>query len=278
MSAERPLSFNWDINWVCDYGCPYCWFHGKWEELRPRSPALPVERILRAWERTHARYGPAKVSITGGEPLLYPGFTEIVAGISRRHAVEVISNLSRDVSGLVASCRGREVTVNPSFHPLRADAEVFIPRALALKEAGMLKAVTVVAWPPLVARLAELQALFRGKGLSLTVQPFQGEHDGRRYPEAYTPEQRRGIEPDLGSRGGETFRMGAMTTRGRLCHAGRRYAVIHPDGTAQRCGGAAGEDRVLGNFFSDGFSLLESPRPCASDSCPCNEWAFLLDT
>ena len=277
MSGDRPLSFNWDISWVCDYDCPYCWFHGKWEELRPRSPALPVERILRAWERIHARHGRAKVSITGGEPLLYPGFTEIVAGISRWHAVEVISNLSRDVAGLIAACRGREVTVNPSFHPLRADAESFIPRALALKEAGMLQAVTVVAWPPVVARIPQLQTLFSGRGLRLTVQPFQGEHGSLRYPEAYTPQERRVIEPDLGSRGGKPLRMEALSTRGRLCHAGRRYAVIHPDGTAQRCGGAEGEDRVLGNFFAEDFSLLEAPRPCGAETCPCNEWAFLLE-
>jgi hypothetical protein len=23
--------------------------------------------------------------------------------------------------------------------------------------------------------------------------------------------------------------------------------------------------------------LLEAPRPCSAEACPCNEWAFLLE-
>jgi MoaA/NifB/PqqE/SkfB family radical SAM enzyme len=32
----------------------------------------------------------------------------------------------------------------------------------------------------------------------------------------------------------------------------------------------------MGNFFDQDFEMLDKPMPCKSQSCPCNEWAFLL--
>lgn len=52
--------------------------------------------------------------------------------------------------------------------------------------------------------------------------------------------------------------------------------MIHPNGDVLRCGGFYSQDAKIGNIEDTGFKLLEEAYPCASEICPCNEWAFLL--
>jgi organic radical activating enzyme len=274
---KHELSFNWDIHWVCNYNCPYCWFAGKWEEAGRRSRVFPPETIIAAWERMHRLYGPVKLSITGGEPFIYPRFDEIIEGISRHHFVEIISNLSRDISGFIEKVKGRNVVVNPSFHALSADSEDFIRKVKALREHNMVQAVTFLAWPPLVRDISRFQKEFEGHSIRLNLQPFNGEYEGRRYPESYTAEEKRIITPDLGERGDKPFSLERTSTKGRLCNAGKKYGVIHPDGTVLRCGGMNAADAAIGNIYSKDFRLNDRAKPCTAEICPCNEWAMLLE-
>ena len=55
--------------------------------------------------------------------------------------------------------------------------------------------------------------------------------------------------------------------KGKLCRMGQMYARIYPDGQVSRCCGNGA--LKLGNILEGSFSLLEEPRPCECDSCPC---------
>jgi hypothetical protein len=67
-------------------------------------------------------------------------------------------------------------------------------------------------------------------------------------------------------------------TKGKLCYAGQKYALIHPNGNVYRCGGGNWkvQHEPFSNIFNGNFSLLNEPLPCDSEECPCNEWSFLL--
>lgn len=272
-----PVSFNWDIHWECNYRCPYCWFNGKWDEIKSRNRYPPYAELIKAWKNIHKLYGPVKVAITGGEPLMYPQFAEFISEMSEFHEFMIVTNLSADVSGFISANSSGNVKVNPSFHPLSAEPEQFIAKALMLKEAGMMQCVTYLAWPPLIKKLPQYQEIFTKHGLSLTVQSFFGEYEGKRYPDSYTEQEKQAVFPQLGTRGGELFQTAVFEPAGRLCNAGKTYGVIHPDGTVRRCGGINSKDAAVGNIFSDDFRLLDDPAPCASEVCPCNEWALLLE-
>jgi len=269
------VSFNWDIHWVCNYDCPYCWFHGQWESLRSKNRYPEKDRIIAAWERVYARNGRVKVSITGGEPFLFPHFTDIIQAISRMHSVEIITNLSVDVTDFLDRVNRKNVVINPSFHALSADADTFIRKILALREAEMVQCITFLAYPPLIGRLPALQEKFSASDLSLTIQSFFGTMGDLRYPEGYTQEEKAAIFPQLGTRGGQPFQTEAFSPKNKLCNAGKNYGVIQPDGTVRRCGGQS-DDAVVGNLFDDDFKMRSHPSPCTSERCPCNEWAFLL--
>ena len=271
-------SFNWDIHWVCNYRCPYCWFYDQWAQIKSRNRTLPVAELIKAWNNIHTRYGTVKVSITGGEPFLYPNFVEFIKELSQMHGVEIITNLSTDIRQFVEVIDSQNVKVNPSFHPLFATLDKFIERALLLKERGMLQCVSYVSWPPQIPRIDYYTQQFAHHGISISLQSFFGQYQGRRYPDAYTEEEKHIISPQLGDRGGKPFQTEPLKTKGKLCAAGQRYGVIQPDGTVLRCGGinsSKGLSRV-GNLFEDGFRLFDHPSPCTFEICPCNEWAFLL--
>lgn len=282
LNADKPclnggISFNWDIHYRCNYRCPYCWFYGKWAEINRENSYPSLKKVIDSWKNIRSNYGSVKIAITGGEPFLYPDFLQLIKELSQMHKIEIISNLSVDIGEFVKSVNQANVRINPSFHPLFADIDKFIDRVLVLKDAQMTESISYLSWPPQIQRLSYYQDRFGKVGINLSLQSFFGEHKGLRYPDGYTGEEKGIIMPNIGNRGGKPFQTEPIVTRGRSCAAGRRYGVIHPDGKVLRCGGINSEDSIVGNLFNENFKLLDKSLPCASEICPCNEWAFLLE-
>lgn len=273
----KQVSFSWDIIYKCNYRCSYCWWHRKWGDLSLNNRYLPVSELIGAWARIYDIYGQASIDILGGEPFLYPDFTEIIRELSAMHRVNINTNLSCSVEDLLSKCDPSRIKINPTFHPMFARFEEFLGKAKALKEAGFTRGITYLAYPPQLRQLDPYRMAFKKEGIGFAVLSFWGEYKGQDYPAAYTEEEKQIINPQLAQRGGENFQTRPISSpRGKLCYAGCLYACIHPDGAATRCGGCCSRE-VLGNFFQSDFKLLEGPLPCQSDSCPCNEWASFLE-
>jgi len=274
---KNRISFNWDIHWKCNYNCKYCWFYGKWDELKSRNYYPEIKEIVVAWEKIYKLYGEAKISITGGEPFIYPKFKKLIKEISKFHQIEIITNLSTNIENFLKEITSEKIIINPSFHPDFADIDVFIKRAKLLKDYGFLKCITIVAYPPYVRKLKKYKDRFLNDGLELTFQSFHGAYKDKIYPDSYTEEEKSIIFHSLGERGGEKYRTEPIVTKGKKCLAGVIYGVIHPDGSVLRCGGVGKTDEEVGNIFDKNFKMLEFPKECTADMCPCNEWAFLIE-
>jgi len=272
------VSFNWDIHWACNYRCPYCWFYGQWAELKRHNRYLATAELMKIWNGIYERYGSVKIAITGGEPFLYPDFGEFIKELSGIHRVEIITNLSTDIQTFVKSVNSQNVKVNPSFHFLFANFDDFIKKVNLLKENGFLQSVSYLAWPPLIPRVDYYAERFRQYGVNISIQSFFGEYRGMRYPDGYSEEEKKIILPQIGKRGDKPFQTEPLQTKGKLCAAGHKYGVIHPDGAVLRCGGMNSSEAVaaVGNLFEGKFRLFDKPAPCTFEICPCNEWAVLL--
>ncbi len=273
---DDKISFSWDLHFVCNYRCPYCWFDGKWGDLSKFNLYPSLADVLKAWGRIHDRYGAAHIHLLGGEPLVYPRFPELIRALSRSHNVSCTTNLSVDVDEFLHDIDSARVRFSPTFHPRFADFDRFVSRLLKLQGQGLAAAkVGYLAYPPQIPDFESFRKRFAAHGIALVAMTFWGDYGGISFPAGYSQEEKSIIEPYLADRDGEKFQLEPKKVKGMLCGAGQRYAVVKPDGAVVRCGGSS-VSQSMGNLFDDHFALADQPQPCVSDHCPCNEWVALL--
>lgn len=275
-SGKGRISFSWDILFLCNYRCPYCWFYNHWHDLAKFNRSYLAEEWITGWKNIFEKYGSCYIEIAGGEPFIYPNFVSLIREISKMHSLVITTNLSIDIDEFIKQVDSSRVEVGITFHPLYADFDEFIKKALTLKEYGFTNKVIYLAYPPQIKLIDYFKKRFEENGLTVTVTTFWGKYNGISYPEGYTQREIEIIKNDIGERNKEKYQLKPKEVRGKLCNAGHTYAVIKPYGTVIRCGGSLMHEE-LGNFFDKDFRLLDKPMPCNGEVCCCNEWAFLLE-
>lgn len=278
--AERPPTrFSWTLTAKCNFNCPHCCIPIEWRTKHP-GRVFSVDECCRAWENIHALRGSCLIEMSGGEPRIYPHFLEIVRRLSRWHSIGISTNLSFPAKRFIEEIDPRRVHLYPSFHPSEAKLDAFLGNLTLVQKAGFLtRALPVmVAYPPIFSQLEGHKEAFSRAGFQLHFLPFQGEYGGKRYPEAYTPEEksylRLCLTPEL-----INYQLDLQSPRGKPCNAGYLYARIQNTGYAFRCAPEVerGLTQALGFFFSDDFRLLSQPASCLSAQCPClNELNLLI--
>lgn len=273
-NTDNRVFFSWDLHYVCNYRCPYCWFDGKWTELAKQNRIFSTGQLIKHWENVYDRYGLVHIEIIGGEPFLYPDFKKLIKQISKMHSIGITTNLSCDIEDFLNEVDSSSVKIKPTFHPLFAKFDDFIKKMLLVNEKQNHNSVFYLAYPPQVSLINNYKQRFAEFGITLEVMSYWGEYRGVKYPQGYTQQERGIINSCMGRREGEKFQLEPRKVRGSLCKAGHISAVIKADGEVCRCGGT--NSKAIGSIFSDDFKLLDEAIPCESESCPCNEWAFLL--
>lgn len=281
---EPKIELEWLIHYKCSYRCPYCFFEGYWEEVEKRNHYQPLEKWLRAWERILKRYEYVRIIITGGEPFIYPSFVELIKELSKYFLICFDTNLSCTKDQLVSFTSNTvigNITLALSFHPQFADYELFLEKALFLKENGYRVCVQYVSYPPQIGMIEYYKDKFEKEGLYFIPLPFRGKYNGLDYPSAFTTEERRLIfntTEHLATEHKERVekQLNQVNAKNRLCKAGSTYARIDTDGAVYRCGHyVTNHYGPLGNFFDENFALSEIPLPCEQKVCPC-EFRWLV--
>ncbi len=85
MADSSPSSANWDLTYACQLRCGYCYS----ESGRRAASTLPHPDLLRIAD-TLAGMGLRSIHLSGGEPLLVQGLTEIVTHLRARGAHVVL--------------------------------------------------------------------------------------------------------------------------------------------------------------------------------------------
>ncbi|MCX5796132.1 MAG: radical SAM protein [Elusimicrobia bacterium] len=282
---QRRIEYFWMVSGRCNYRCPYCVYGLVPTDRRQTAQHYSAAQWLEGWERMHRRHGEGNIIMTGGEPTIYPGFDELVLKLGDWFWVAFDTNLSwprERLARFLARARRERLSFEISFHPHSVDTQAFLERAQLVRDAGFSYINRLVAYPDLLGRLAGFRELFARKELTFVVNPFQGDYQGRRYPESYTAEERALIsgasvnveDNDANAPHKEFVRqiLGRESPKGRLCRAGYQHVRIEDDATVYRCGEYATQRwEPLGSFFDQDLALWEAPRPCR---CDCCEWEY----
>ena len=165
-----------------------------------------------------------------------------------------------------------------SFHPEFADLDEFFNKVVALRNAGFDTWVNYVGYPPILKDMPRYRNKFKEVNFPFNILPFSGNFDGRRYPEGYTPEEKKCLmifdETEDVNKKTVDWRTdeSKSSTKGRLCRMGQMYARIYPNTDVARCCGNGA--KKLGNLLNGKLVLLENPEPCECEQCPC--WRCML--
>jgi MoaA/NifB/PqqE/SkfB family radical SAM enzyme len=269
------INFVWDSHYRCNFRCPYCWFDKNWEEMDKLNKYPPLSEMIALWERLYKMYGECHLMVTGGEPMLYPNFIELIEAISKWHTVKVTCQLSGDMFTFARKLNPERVRLDMNFHPLETKLEPFIRKVLYLYKYGFKGGVCYLAYPPNMDKIKFYDDEFKKHGIVMALAAFWGEYNGKKYPESYSEAEREMMKPYLGDIDRQKYHLEGRKTKGKLCRAGQIYASIKADGTVTRCGPLS--NKPFGNIFDKDFKLFDKPMPCEAEVCPCDEYKWIVD-
>jgi MoaA/NifB/PqqE/SkfB family radical SAM enzyme len=231
-----------------------------------------LEGALSTFTRLEGRW---EFKISGGEPFLLRRLPEVANRLARAgHLVSVLTNLSAPVRVLedfISAAGAALRTFSCSLHREETTEDDFLEKATAVRRAleGWPKATFVVnsvVVPGTVEVVGESRRRFEAAGLKFYPQLMRKDGRAVTYDEADTRALATHFDDLVGP--GQMNRGFAL--KGRLCHAGAKYFIVHPRGDAFSCyPGKRFGDGHLGNVFQGALTLRAGPTPCPYDVCPC---------
>jgi MoaA/NifB/PqqE/SkfB family radical SAM enzyme len=184
-------------------------------------------------------------------------------------AVNLITNLSFPFQQYLSFLKDfalSKVAIIASYHDTQIkDKQEWLETAERMN--GLVDfAIAVVAWPPILKRLAEIKKMFEERGLYVFMQAFQGLYEGKKFPESYSGEERVLLRKLFYSQHDYDY-MVELKKPG-LCYAGVDYVYLDIDGNIYRCGMTK---MRLGNILKDHYRLLSEAKSCPMSHCPCDK-------
>jgi len=264
MSKINPVEFSWEICYTCNYRCPYC---GRWNDESKDDLKLGVEEWENIWKRIYVKYGSCNMYISGAEPTTYPGFFDIVHRISGMHTITICTNFSWDTREILnRNIDSARAQFTPTFHSLSADFDIFLEKAVKLKDWIRNKMVFFVAYKMQMDNVNYYKNRINESGLNFSVVPLRGGDSEGKLNVTSTQEEKDKIGAITDMHKDEfEYLAQNKSPKGKPCLAGHRYAIIKPTGKVFSCSQSS---IFLGNIHSDSFVLLEEPTTCLAEFCP----------
>jgi acyl-CoA thioesterase-1 len=252
----------------CNYSCAYCY--------------VPSQANTgQHWRGTVEKWHDGFLSAFGRERLVfYLSFGEPMAGRNFYEVLDMIasephwsghmtSNLSLPLGRLLQTRLVREgrFHVNASYHPSQTTVTDFLKKLLELRAAGIEPPVVYVMWPPQAGEpFDEALRVLGAHGFLIHVRRFRGMWEGKRYPQAYTEEERRRVARYADDATIKymlnDFEDGRWSLHSKPSYAGMYYAMVDNEGDVWVCPDYHGEE-PLGNVLKGTLRLPWEPQPFA---------------
>lgn len=283
-NKDNECFVSWFITEKCNFSCEYCstvnprgfrkFLHNvkktfKTDSSRKFDIYHELDDILHRFLDTGMKI---TFGFTGGEPFVYPRFTEICSRIIEHDdfMIALDTNLAiRDINRFIETVPPSKVEyIYASLHIAERERvggglDKFLDYVLLLQKKGYRIGVNYVMYPPFFERVERDYKYCHDRGIDISLKLFKGVYAGKKYPHSYTMQQKEvmfSLFPELKKKGAVT-----KSLFGLRCKAGRNLIRVLSNGDVVRC---AGDFTLLGNIFT-GFKLYDSPRPCIAKVCPC---------
>jgi len=260
LCSDGRLRLSWDIHYKCNFRCPYCWFCKKWADLSRLNSYISPDELMACWKRIHSLYGELQIEINGGEPFLYPGFSELASRLSSIHLIKIFTNLSIINESAADAWDPKKIEIIPTFHPSCVSLGDFMAKAKLLKDKGFVRNVLYLAYPPQMQLIKFYMEKFSNENIPLSISPFFGTYNGVDYPGGYNKEEKALLASC--SRGHKIYLLEPVPENisPNQLYTADCDVTIKADGTAAYCSDS-GKQEIIGNFFDNNFILPEKIMP-----------------
>lgn len=262
--VEPKYTFGWDLCYTCNYRCPYC---GVWEKKSSQDLLINAKEWLVIWERIFERYGSCRIYMSGGEPSTYPYFYDLVKELTKKHLVDICTNLSWDTGKIIPGVPIENLKISATFHPSFADFEDFFKKVTKIKEYLSNSQIFYVAYSAQIKEMPQRSNRLKEQGINLIPLPLRGNQ------EVLNTEEEKKIIEEVTPYSGEKkeYQLQRISPKGKLCRAGQHYAVIRANGAVDRC--SQYQDCGVGSVLDKDFKLFDQALPCQKAYCPIeSQW------
>ena len=246
---------------LCNYACPYCSYHPR--EQKGHHFKGTIEKWRDAFRTTFGRQR-LVFYLAHGEPMVGERFYDVLdmIGGEPNWTIRMTSNVSQPLERLVETrvAREKRLDINASFHPHMTRREAFLDQILFLKSHGIETPVVYVMYPPLLERFEDDFRAFSERGFMVYAMRFQGMFKGKRYPQAYSDEQRRMMARYMDSTTIK-YMLSWQPSEGKRSWSGVDFLVVSNDGDIGLTDAVRAESRCLGNLFDGTFRPATEPQP-----------------
>jgi MoaA/NifB/PqqE/SkfB family radical SAM enzyme len=237
-----PIEVQLVVTRRCNLSCGYC------SEYDQVSPAVPAAELRRRLDALH-RLGTFHVCMHGGEPLLHPEITDLVAYAARKSQVSMITNGLLLTDALVDKLNDAGLfALQVSVDALAPDRSLYVQKSLKTVRGRLLRLrdrarfrvfVNLVLCEQTRAEFPRMVDAVRALGLPLTVGIMHDEHGaaavrGDDYGALYDYYRDQFRSPHF-----VEYEYGAALLRGEqpdwTCRAGARYLYVDEGGRVQLC-------------------------------------------
>src|SRR3989339_318950 len=277
------IKFVWDLCYFCNFSCEYCFPVLSGQKKLLTAPIQPksAKVIEDAWAEIYRAYGASCIFISGGEPFLYPDFTEVICRISKLHKIHITTNLSQHLDVFISKNSPERVELNSSFHPMFMEVREFSGQVTRLKNAGFTCGVCYLAHPAQLREMVNYQKYFKSLDISMAVTQFRGTYCGKKYPESYTPEEKEYMDyvskypAPFDIRHRHKKRTGKKESTEEQAHdemkltpclSGYKSVIVLENGDIKMCPELP--DITLGNIFDKSAGLFSQKYICDVQNCP----------
>lgn len=277
----QPGAFDFSANvslWLnCNLKCPYCFG----TPLKPPSTwPEETENQLRALEKFFNSTGTWELDFSGGEVTIYPGFGDFCRRLAAQgHQVMFYCNGVKDLAEVFPDRSAeslKRVTFSYQLAQEKSGAldRMFEKNVLFLQENGVEVHVNYVLYPERKDTAAAVRRRMENLGVDLQFRAFQGDHEGKQYPFAYSRQEVDDFAAVGDIRALFLMQEGSFTPTFKKCRAGYETFYI-----SLRTGGVYTCEQLqqmeLANFYLDSAqadfqkNLLSRPINCPAKRCTC---------
>jgi len=273
MEITKPKDWEVEIDWHltnrCNFHCEYCFPQIRIVLNRKHLDEPSPEAVEKAFEAFGAT---CLIHMSGGEPFLFPSFTELCRLLTQRHYISINTNLS-DASAIAEFAAvvpaSRVVSITAALHiqereRLGLSVDSYADNLSLLTPAAFEINPLYVLHPSLMYRVDEDLSHLKHLGVEgVHVKVFKGIWEGREYPEAYSAEDRT-VLGRLGTdyRYTDSYLAGIRRSfRGSLCSAGMTSFKVTVTGEVQRC---ATVPHSYGNIYAGTFAPEVAKTACTA--------------